>query len=322
MPLLEVQHLKVQFPAGPRRFGRPRAWIKAVDDVSFQIEAGEILGLVGESGCGKSTLGRAVVGLNRPAAGRILFEGEDLGMLSRAELRRRRRGFQLIFQDPYSSLDPRWVAEDIIGEGLDIHGLAANGADRRRQVMALLEAVGLDADCARRYPREFSGGQRQRLGLARALAVQPKLLVCDEPVSALDVSIQAQIVNLLQDLQQERGLACLFIAHDLAVVRHLSRRIMVMYLGKIVELAEADAVIGHPRHPYTQALISAVPEVDPAEARSRIFLSGEVPSPLNPPPGCPFHPRCPRAEFPRCASKAPLLREVAPGHFTACHFPG
>jgi oligopeptide/dipeptide ABC transporter ATP-binding protein len=322
IPLLEVRHLKVHFPVRHGVFGRARDCVKAVDDVSFVIEHGETLGLVGESGCGKTTLGRAVAALARPTAGSVRFEGQDLGLLSRAELRARRRGFQIIFQDPYGSLNPRMVVEDIIGEALDIHKLARNASDRRHRVEQLLQAVGLDPDCAQRYPHEFSGGQRQRLGIARALAVEPRLLVCDEPVSALDVSIQAQIVNLLQDVQEQRGLACLFIAHDLAVVKHISRRVMVMYLGKIVELAPAAAIIEGPKHPYTQALVSAVPVIDAETRRSRIVLPGDVPSPMHPPPGCPFHPRCPRAELPRCQIEVPPLREVAPGHWASCHFAG
>jgi len=320
MNLLEVRNLKVHFPVQPGVFRRARAYVKAVDDVSFGIEAGEVLGLVGESGCGKTTLGRAVARLNEPTSGSILFEGEDLARSKRSELRARRRGFQIIFQDPYSSLDPRLTIEDIIGEALDIHRLAGNGAKRKERIAALLEAVGLDPAYAQRYPHEFSGGQRQRIGIARALAVEPRLLICDEPVSALDVSVQAQIINLLQDLQEQRGLACLFIAHDLAVVEHISRRVMVMYLGKVVELAPAGDVVRAPKHPYTQALISAVPVVDPDSKRQRIVLAGDVPSPINPPPGCPFHPRCPRAEFPRCQAEAPQLREVSAGHWASCHF--
>jgi oligopeptide transport system ATP-binding protein len=318
VPLLEVKNLKVHFPVECGPFGRAREFVKAVDDVSFDIEPGETLGLVGESGCGKTTLGRAIVRLAEPSAGSILFEGEDLAALSGAELRARRRRLQIIFQDPYGSLNPRMTVEEIIGEALDIHKLAEGESARRKRIYELLEAVGLDFTHAERYPHEFSGGQRQRIGIARALAVEPKLIVCDEPVSALDVSVQAQIINLLQDLQQERGIAYLFIAHDLTVVEHISRRVMVMYLGKIVELADAKAIVNSPRHPYTQALLSAVPVVDPQSRRQRILLPGDVPSPIHPPPGCPFHPRCPLAE-PLCQTVVPSLHEAAPGHKVSCH---
>jgi peptide/nickel transport system ATP-binding protein len=319
MSLLEVKNLKVHFSVRHGVFSRVRAQVKAVDDVSLRIEPGETLGLVGESGCGKTTLGRAIARLVEPTAGSICFEGEDIARLSGAELRARRRKFQMIFQDPYGSLNPRRTLEAIIGEALDIHQLASDASARQKRVAELLRAVGLDRAQAQRYPHEFSGGQRQRIGIARALAVEPKLIVCDEPVSALDVSVQAQIINLLQDLQQERGVAYLFIAHDLAVVEHISRRVMVMYLGKSVELADAKAIVQAPKHPYTQALISAVPVVDSDSKRQRIVLSGDVPSPINPPSGCPFHPRCPIAET-RCKTDAPGLREVTAGHWAACHF--
>ncbi|HEX3797989.1 MAG TPA: dipeptide ABC transporter ATP-binding protein [Verrucomicrobiae bacterium] len=320
MNLLEVKNLKVHFPVKHGLFSRVKAQVKAVDDVSFAIKPGETLGLVGESGCGKTTLGRAIVKLVEPTAGSILFEGEDIAKLSGAELRKRRRKFQMIFQDPYGSLNPRMTVGQIIGEAIDIHHLAESSSARQKRIVELLRAVGLDPSHAQRYPHEFSGGQRQRIGIARALAVEPKLIVCDEPVSALDVSVQAQIINLLQDLQQKMGIAYLFIAHDLAVVEHISQRVMVMYLGKVVELAEERAIIGFPKHPYTQALISAVPEVDPSSKRKRIVLPGDVPSPIDPPPGCPFHPRCPIAEFPRCKVEVPALREITPGHWAACHF--
>ncbi len=356
MSFLEVQNLKVHFPVNPGVFSRARAHVKAVDGVSFSLAPGETLGLVGESGCGKTTLGRAIVRLVEPTAGSVLFEGEDLTRMSGAALRARRRSFQMIFQDPYGSLNPRMTVEDIIGEALDIPGLArdqATGSSRREEahfhseagtryskpgqsllssaatrswrkparqarVAELLKAVGLDAADAQRHPHEFSGGQRQRIGIARALAVEPKLLVCDEPVSALDVSVQAQIINLLQDLQQARGLGYLFISHDMAVVEHISHRVLVMYLGKIVELAEAKTICRDPKHPYTQALVSAVPTLDEQTRRKRIVLAGDVPSPIHPPGGCPFHPRCPVAEA-RCRMETPQWREVATGHWAACH---
>ena len=318
MSLLEVQNLEVHFPVKHGVFGGAREFVKAVDGVSFALEPGETLGLVGESGCGKTTLGRAIVRLVEPTAGRVLLDGEDLTRMKGAALRAQRRRLQMIFQDPYGSLNPRMTIEQIVGEALDIHKLTDSRSARRKRTAELLEAVSLDPVYAQRYPHEFSGGQRQRIGIARALAVEPKLIICDEPVSALDVSVQAQIINLLQDLQQRRGIAYLFIAHDLAVVEHLSRRVMVMYLGKIVELAEAKTLIAAPKHPYTQALISAVPVVDPESKRQRIILPGDVPSPIHPPPGCPFHPRCPVAEA-RCKTEVPPLRELASGHHTACH---
>ena len=319
MALLEVQNLKVHFPVKHGVFSRAREFVMAVDDVSFTIASGETLGLVGESGCGKTTLGRAIVRLVGPTAGRVLFEGEDIAKMRAGELRSRRRKFQMIFQDPFGSLNPRLTVENIVGEALDIHRLAEGKSARAKRVVELLESVGLDAAYAQRYPHEFSGGQRQRVGIARALAVEPKLIVCDEPVSALDVSVQAQIINLLQDLQQQHDLAYLFIAHDLAIVEHISQRVMVMYLGKIVEVADAKEIIRAPKHPYTQALISAVPEVDPDTKRQRIVLPGDVPSPIHPPSGCRFHPRCPIAEKPRCETERPELREISPGHFVSCH---
>jgi oligopeptide transport system ATP-binding protein len=318
--LLEVENLKVHFPLRRGWFRSARDHVRAVDGVSFRLAPGETLGLVGESGCGKTTLGRAVLRLVEPTEGRVLLEGEDLTRLDGAALRARRRKLQMIFQDPYSSLNPRMTVEDIVGEALDIHGLATDRTARQARVAELLRAVGLEPSHALRYPHEFSGGQRQRIGIARALAVEPKLIVCDEPVSALDVSVQAQIINLLQELQQQRGIAYLFIAHDLAVVEHISHRILVMYLGRVVEMAGAKTLLRAPKHPYTQALISAVPEVDPDTKRQRIVLPGDVPSPIHPPGGCPFHPRCPLAERPRCAEETPSLREVAPGHWAACHF--
>ena len=319
MSLLEVKNLKVHFPVKHGLFSRVKSAVKAVDDVSFSIEPGETLGLVGESGCGKTTLGRAIVKLVEPTSGSVLFAERDIAKLTGRELRAVRRGLQMIFQDPVGSLNPRMTVEEIVGEALDIHKLAADPAARRSRIRDLLKSVGLNETHSERYPHEFSGGQRQRIGIARALAVEPKLIVCDEPVSALDVSVQAQIINLLQDLQQERGLAYLFIAHDLAVVKHISRRVMVMYLGKIVELGPAAAVVEEPKHPYTQALISAVPVVDPDSKRQRIILPGDVPSPINPPSGCPFHPRCPIAQD-ICKVDIPPLREITSGHFAACHF--
>jgi len=318
MSLLKVEGLKVHFPVKHGVFSRVKHWVKAVDDVSLTVEAGETVGLVGESGCGKTTLGRAIIRLLEPTAGRVEFEGVDIATLSGAELRARRRQFQMIFQDPYGSLNPRMTVGQIIGEPIDIHRLAASRAEKEKRIAELLEDVGLDPMHAQRYPHEFSGGQRQRIGIARALAVKPRLIVCDEPVSALDVSVQAQIINLLQDLQREHGLAYLFIAHDLAVVEHISRRVVVMYLGKVVEQGEASVVVNEPKHPYTQALISAIPVVDPDSKRQRIVLPGDVPSPIDPPSGCPFHPRCPVAEA-RCRSEVPRLRELADGRSAACH---
>ena len=316
--LLEVDDLRVHFPVKHGVFARASGTVKAVDGVSLRIEPGETLGLVGESGCGKTTLGRAIVRLIDPTSGAVRLEGENIAALNDAQLRARRRKLQMIFQDPYTSLDPRMTVAEIIGEALDIHGLA-RGAERPKRIAELLASVGLDATHAQRYPHEFSGGQRQRIGIARALAVEPKLIVCDEPVSALDVSVQAQIINLLQDLQRDRGVAYLFVAHDVAVVEHISRRVMVMYLGKVVELGPAAAVVSSPQHPYTQALISAVPQIDPVTQRPRILLTGEIPSPLNPPSGCPFQPRCPRAES-KCRSEIPAFRQVRPAHWASCHF--
>src|SRR5580765_1802050 len=303
--LLEVRNLSVHFPVKHGPFSRAKQFVKAVDDVSFQIDPGETLGLVGESGCGKTTLGRAIVRLIEPASGNVLFEGDDITRLEGAELRARRRKLQMIFQDPYGSLNPRMTAGEVIGEAIDIHKLAESPGARQQGIEGLLTSVGLDPTHAQRYPHEFSGGQRQRIGIARVLAVEPKLIVCDEPVSALDVSVQAQIINLLQDLQVERGIAYLFIAHDLAVVEHISHRVMVMYLGKMVELSDAKSLVESPKHPYTQALLSAVPVVDPDSKRERIVLPGDVPSPIYPPGGCPFHPRCPVAET-RCRTEVPI----------------
>lgn len=318
MSLLEVTHLKVYFPVRRTWFGQARENVRAVDDVSFAVEEGETLGLVGESGCGKTTVARAVVKLVEPTEGMICFGDGDLAKLNGKELRSHRRRLQMIFQDPIGSLNPRLTVEETIGEALDIHQLAADSSSRRQRVNDLLEAVGLEPEQRERYPHEFSGGQRQRIGIARALAVEPKLIVCDEPVSALDVSVQAQIVNLLQEIQEKQRVAYLFIAHDLAVVEHISHRVMVMYLGKVVESAGSRELVNFPLHPYTQALMAAVPEPDPNSRRQRILLGGEMPSPIHPPPGCPFHPRCPIAEA-RCRVEIPPLREVRPAHWAACH---
>ncbi|MEN9677862.1 MAG: hypothetical protein RIS76_3758 [Verrucomicrobiota bacterium] len=318
MPLLEVQDLRVHFPVKQSIFGGSSGSVKAVDGVSLAVDEGEAVGLVGESGCGKTTLGRAVLRLVDPTAGRIRFNGEDITSLSSRELRSRRRQFQMIFQDPYSSLDPRLTVGESIGEALDIHRLAADRSARRQRIGDLLKSVGLEPAHAERFPHEFSGGQRQRIGIARALAVEPRLIVCDEPVSALDVSVQAQVINLLQDLQRERRLALLFISHDLAVVEHLCSRVAVMYLGRIVESGPARQIARNPRHPYTQALLSAVPVVDPDSKRQRIVLGGDVPSPIHPPPGCPFHPRCRVAEA-RCSTEVPKLQDLGAGGAAACH---
>lgn len=318
--LLAVSGLKVYFPAPNRLFSRERPFVRAVDDVNFHLTPGETLGLVGESGCGKTTVARAVVRLVEPTSGSIQFQGRELTKLRGVKLRDERRGFQMIFQDPYGSLDPRISAGETIGEALDIHQITANKRARAERILALLKGVGLGPEHLNRSPRELSGGQRQRVGIARALAVEPRLLVCDEALSALDVSVQAQILNLLQDLQRQHELAYLFIAHDLAAVGHLSHRIMVMYLGKIVEMARSKELLSSPRHPYTQALISVVPTIDPGSKRPRLLLSGDVPSAVRPPSGCPFHPRCPRAEFPRCQAEPPPLRDVGSGHWAACHF--
>jgi oligopeptide transport system ATP-binding protein len=318
--LLQVENLVKHFPVGGGMFSKPAGQVRAIDGVSFTLQRGETLGLVGESGCGKTTTGRCILQLERPTSGRIVFEGVDLATLSEAELRKVRRRVQVIFQDPYSSLNPRMTIGQIIAEPIRVHGIVQEAAAREKRVRELLEQVGLLAQHARRYPHQLSGGQRQRVGIARALAMEPTLIICDEPVSALDVSIQAQIINLLEDLQKRLGLTYLFIAHDLSVVRHISDRVAVMYLGKIVEITDRTALYEAPRHPYTRALLSAVPIPDPAveETRERTVLRGEVPSPLNPPSGCVFHPRCPIAVA-RCSTEIPSLREIRSGHCGACH---
>jgi len=316
--LLQIQNLKMHFPVRAGLFRRTASVCRAVDDVSLDIARGETLGLVGESGCGKSTLGRCVVRLLDPTAGRILFQGADLATLPRRALKPFRREVQMVFQDPVDSLNPRHTVGQTLEEPFQIHGFN-DPAERRRRVAGLIDRVGLPHGAEQKFPFEFSGGQRQRIGIARALALNPRLIICDEPVSALDVSIQSQVLNLLLELQREFGLTYLFIAHNLAVVKHISDRIAVMYLGKIVELADAEDLYRNARHPYTRALISAIPEPDPRRERERIVLTGDVPSPINPPSGCPFHTRCPHVQD-RCRTEVPQLRPVATGHQVACHF--
>jgi oligopeptide transport system ATP-binding protein len=317
--LLRVEELVKLFPVRGGALSRTREYVHAVDGVSFTVSRGETLGLVGESGCGKSTTGRCILRLVEPTSGRIWFDGKNVTALAGDALRALRRDLQIIFQDPYGSLDPRMTVGAIIGEALVIHRLTSGRREFADRVVALLETVGLGAEHMRRYPHEFSGGQRQRIGIARALAVSPKLIVCDEPVSALDVSIQAQIINLLQDLQEQFGLTYLFIAHDLAVVEHIGTRVAVMYLGRIVEIASSTELYAAPLHPYTEALLSAVPIPDPALRRQRIMLEGEVPNPVRPPGGCRFHTRCPIRRLPLCSTETPPLEEKAPGHWVACH---
>jgi oligopeptide transport system ATP-binding protein len=320
--LLHVSGLTKHFPVEQGvLLSRIGGHVSAVDDVSFHVEQGTTLGLVGESGCGKSTTGRMIIRLIEPTSGEIHFDGVDVRRLRGTALKHYRRNVQFIFQDPYASLNPRMTVAEIVSEPLAIQSIGTS-AERRTKVRELLDVVGLNPEHGNRYPHEFSGGQRQRIGVARALMLRPKLIICDEPVSALDVSIQAQIINLLEKLQDEFGLTYLFIAHDLSVVRHISDTVAVMYLGKIVEMGDWKGLYDEPYHPYTQSLLSAVPVPDPAKQRSRerIILRGDVPSPINPPAGCRFHTRCPIAKFPRCSEEEPVLREVAPGHRAACHF--
>ncbi len=313
--LLEVRNLKKYFPVKTGLFHKN--YVKAVDDVSFHIRRGETFGLVGESGCGKTTLGRTVLRLIEPTGGELIYDGKEI---SSEEMLPYRRRMQIIFQDPYASLDPRLTVGDIVGEPLDIHKLYNNEKDRREKINTLLSTVGLNTEHANRFPHEFSGGQRQRIGIARALAVDPEFIVCDEPISALDVSIQAQVINMLEDLQAEKKLTYLFIAHDLSIVKHISSRIGVMYLGHLVEVATSRELYARPLHPYTITLLSAIPIADPkaSRAKKRIVLEGEVPSPINPPSGCPFRTRCPYVSD-RCSQEMPALKEVEPGHFAACH---
>ncbi len=313
-PLVEVRNLKQYFPV-KTGFGKT-VYLKAVDDISFTVDKGETLGLVGESGCGKTTAGRSLLRLYEPTGGEVIFDGEPVTAKNITHMRKQ---MQMVFQDPYSSLDPRMTVEDIIGEPLDVHHLCANRKERRERILELMSYVGLNAEHARRYAHEFSGGQRQRIGIARALAVNPKFIVCDEPVSALDVSIQAQVINMFEELQEKLGVAYLFIAHDLLVVHHISQRIAVMYLGKIVEIADADELNSHPIHPYTESLLSAVPIPDPeiTRARQRIILEGDVPSPLHRPSGCPFRTRC-RYATEQCAAECPTLTDRGGDHQVAC----
>lgn len=314
--LVEVKNLKQYFPISGGAF-RKKKVVKAVDDVSFYIGRGETFGLVGESGCGKTTTGRSILRLYEPTEGQIFYSGEDI---TKVKMLPYRRKMQIVFQDPYASLDPRMTVGDIVGEALDIHKLYESKQERRDKIISLLDTVGLNSEHANRYPHEFSGGQRQRVGIARALAVDPEFIVCDEPISALDVSIQAQVINMFEDLQSERGLAYLFIAHDLSVVKHISNRIGVMYLGKLVELAGSNELTFHSLHPYTRSLVSAIPIPDPETSRksNRIVLEGDVPSPVNPPSGCRFRTRCPYADE-VCAEEEPPFKEVTSGHFAACH---
>ncbi len=315
--LIEVKNLKQYFPVASNKMFEKK-YVKAVDDISFFINKGETFGLVGESGCGKTTTGRTILRLNKPTSGQIIYDGKDI---TNVNMKPYRKKMQIVFQDPYASLDPRMTVGDIVGEAIDIHKLAKNKTERKEKIVSLLERVGLNSEHANRYPHEFSGGQRQRIGIARALAVNPEFIVCDEPISALDVSIQAQVVNMFEELQQELGLTYLFIAHDLSIVKHISDRIGVMYLGKIVELGTSNEIAFESLHPYTKSLISAIPIPDPEinRTRKRIVLEGDVPSPVNPPSGCRFRTRCPYATE-LCAEKEPEFIEASPGHFVACHY--
>ena len=317
MSLLEIRDLKKHFPVGEGLFSRNKGAVKAVDGVNLTVEEGETLGLVGESGCGKSTLGRTILRLIEPTGGEVSFQGKNLLALSQREMRDMRRQMQIIFQDPYASLNPRMRVGDIVGEGLEIHKLA-KGKAKRERVFELLHQVGLREEHYDRYPHEFSGGQRQRIGIARALAVSPKFIVCDEPVSSLDVSIQAQIINLLQELQEKMHLTYLFISHDLRVVEHISHRVAIMYLGKVVEIAKSDTIYQDAKHPYTKALLSAVPIADTSKKKERVVLEGDVPSPVNPPSGCTFHPRCSYREA-ICDKIEPPLEFYSGGHGVSCH---
>lgn len=317
--LIEVKGLKKYFPVRRGTFRKSDSYNKAVDNISFGIKKGETLGLVGESGCGKTTCGRTILKLYEPTGGKIIYKGNDITNISDKQMLNYRRKMQVIFQDPYASLDPRMTVGDIVGEAIDIQKLMSRN-ERTERIQYLLNRVGLNSEHANRYPHEFSGGQRQRIGIARALAVQPEFIVCDEPISALDVSIQAQVVNMLEDLQNDLGLTYLFIAHDLSMVKHISNRVGVMYLGKLVELSKSNELYSHPMHPYTQALLSAIPIPDPDEtdSKKRIILEGEIPSPIDPPPGCRFKQRC-RYAKPICGERSPELRELSGGHYVACH---
>ncbi|MBO8128404.1 MAG: dipeptide ABC transporter ATP-binding protein [Peptococcaceae bacterium] len=316
-PLLKVEELRKYFPIQKGIIPHTAAQVRAVDGVSLQVYEGEILGLVGESGCGKSTFGRLIVRLLEPTGGKIIFRGKDITHLSQTELRPLRRQMQMVFQDPYASLNPRMTVGDIVAEPMVINNLAC-GKELRDRVRSLLETVGLSSYHAGKYPHEFSGGQRQRIGIARALSVNPRLVICDEPVSALDVSIQAQVINLLEDLQKDFGLTLIFISHDLSVVKHISNRVAVMYLGKIVELADYRSLYSDPQHPYTRALLSAIPVPKPNSRKNRVILSGDVPSPINPPTGCRFHTRCPERKQ-ICREQAPELKDIGAGHYVSCH---